>query len=124
MVKRIWVLTLIGLVMGWNLAGCNTLITPAPAEMPTTEEIMAVQEQYESQLMALQGVVGVGIGECEGQPCIKVFVEERTPELERQVPNQLEGFKVDIEVTGLIQPLPQDAPVAEPTALPTPTPSS
>jgi len=55
--------------------------------------------------MSLLGVVGTGIGDCEGKPCIKVYVKERTPDLERQVPKQLEGFEVDIEVTGPIETL-------------------
>ncbi len=75
--------------------------------MTSSDDIMAVQEQYESQLMSIPGVVGVGIGECEGQPCLKVLVEEESPELERQIPKQLEGFKVDIEVTGALKTQPK-----------------
>lgn len=52
-------------------------------------EIAAIKERHESWLMSLPGVVGSGIGACEGKPCIKVYVKERTPELERQVPKQL-----------------------------------
>jgi hypothetical protein len=57
--------------------------------------------------MNLRGVVGVGVGECDRQPCLKVFVEERTPELEDQIPEQIEGFKVDIEVSGPVEILPK-----------------
>ena len=68
-------------------------------------DITAIKERHESWLMSLPGVVGSGIGDCEGKPCIKVYVKERTPELERHIPNQLEGFEVDVEVTGPIETL-------------------
>lgn len=70
-----------------------------------SEDIVVVKERHESWLMSLPGVVGTGIGDCEGSPCIKVYVKERTPELERQVPKQLGGFALDIEVTGPIDTL-------------------
>lgn len=71
--------------------------------MSSSEDIVMVKERHEAWLMSLAGVVGTGIGDCEGSPCIKVYVEERTPELEDQVPKQLEGFDLDIEVTGPIE---------------------
>lgn len=58
-----------------------------------------VKVRYESSLMNTPGVVGVGIGECGSKPCIKVFLEKETPE-SKNIPKQLEGFKVDAEVTG------------------------
>mgnify|MGYP006990010526 CR=1 FL=1 len=57
--------------------------------------------------MSLPGVVGVGIGECEGKPCLKVLVERKTPELERQIPSELEGFKVELEESGPLQTQPR-----------------
>ncbi len=97
---RLFALALTFFGLGVILAGCGNLMT-------SSDDIMAVQEQYESQLMSIPGVVGVGIGECEGQPCLKVLVEEESPELERQIPKQLEGFKVDIEVTGALKTQPK-----------------
>jgi hypothetical protein len=73
-------------------------------------DIGAAKERHESSIMGVPGVVGVGIGECEGEPCIRVFVEDRTPELERRIPERLEGFKVDIEATGPIQALIETPP--------------
>lgn len=71
---------------------------------PTIEQ---VKEQYESDLLSINGVVGVGIGKCEDQPCIKVYLENESPNLKKQIPKQLDGFKVDTQVTGAIQALPQ-----------------
>ncbi|WP_197054444.1 hypothetical protein [Nitrosococcus oceani] len=53
--------------------------------------------------MNFPGVVGTGIGDCHGTPCIKVYIKEKTPELERQLPKRIEGFQLDIEVTGPIE---------------------
>ena len=85
-------LTLIVLSLATILAGCSDSMT-------TFDETVRVQNQYESQLMSLPGVVGVGIGECDREPCLKVFVTEMTPELGNQIPDELDGVKVDIEVT-------------------------
>ncbi len=70
-------------------------------------EIELVKEQHESELMAVKGVVGVGISRCEGKPCIKVYLANESPNLRKQIPTQLEGFKVDTKVTGNIEALPQ-----------------
>lgn len=56
-------------------------------------------------LMSLPGVVGTGIGECDGKPCIKVLVIQRTEGLVKRIPPVLDGFKVVIEETGEIRPL-------------------
>jgi hypothetical protein len=86
--------------------GIGILLTSCSNPMPS-KDINKVKEQYEAQLMSVPGVVGVGIGECDGQPCLKVLVKQRTSDLEKQLPKQLEGFKVDIEETGAIDVLPQ-----------------
>ncbi len=86
-------LALMAFGMGLFLAGCGSRST-------LSDDIVTVQERYEPELMSLPGVVGVGIGECDGQPCLKVFVMQKTPALESQIPAQLEGFKVEIEAVG------------------------
>ncbi len=67
--------------------------------------IAAVLHQYTDSLMSIPGVVGTGIGQCAGQPCIKVFVAKKTPELGRQLPATLQGFPVAIAETGEIRAL-------------------
>ena len=86
-----------------------TSLMLSPEQQPLVSEpaIERVKEQYESELMAIDGVVGVGISECEGKPCLEVYLENESPNLRRQIPTQLDGFKVDTEVTGPIQALPQ-----------------
>ncbi len=65
-------------------------------------DIEDVKARHESWLMDIPSVVGVGIGECDKIPCIQVYLEKETPE-SKSIPKQLEGFKVDIEITGPIE---------------------
>lgn len=74
-----------------------------------TVVIDQVKEKYESELMSIKGVVGVGIGSCESKPCIKVYLENESPTLKEKIPNQLEGFKVGTEVTGSVKALPESS---------------
>jgi hypothetical protein len=66
------------------------------------DNILTVKERHEAELMAIPGVVGVGIGERDGAEVIVVYVEDRTAEIDRNVPDTLEGYPVLIEVTGPI----------------------
>ncbi len=50
--------------------------------------------------MAVEGVVGIGQGECEGKPCIKVFVLKKNDQTVKLIPAKLDGFTVSIEETG------------------------
>ena len=62
--------------------------------------IEAVLAEHTDDLMALPGVVGTGQGECEGVPCIRVFVAQSTDTLLQQVPSMLEGYTVEVQETG------------------------
>ena len=50
--------------------------------------------------MSLPGVVGIGQGECDGEPCIRIFVVKRIPDLLKKIPSELEGYVVDVQETG------------------------
>lgn len=52
--------------------------------------------------MRLPGVVGVGIGRCAGAPCIKVMAANSSPELTARLPARLEGYAVELQITGPI----------------------
>lgn len=62
--------------------------------------IEQVKAKCESQLLSINGVVGVGIGEELGKPVIKVYVAEKTKSLQEKIPEQIEGYLVSIEATG------------------------
>ncbi len=95
------------LILGFVIIAVAALVLMIFLVSKTSLTIEQVKERYESELMAIDGVVGVGIGECEGKPCIKVYLENDSPDLKKRIPLQLDGFKVETEVTGPIEALPK-----------------
>ncbi len=71
------------------------------------KSIEIVLQEHTDELMSMPGVVGTAQSLCDDKPCIKVYVLELTPELEKKIPKNLEGYAVDIEVTGEIRALPK-----------------
>ena len=71
----------------------------------TAPDITDVLARHTPRLMAVPGVVGTAEGEQDGRPCIVVYVQEQTPEIERAIPKSIEGHPVRIEVSGEIGPL-------------------
>lgn len=69
-------------------------------EQLTIEE---AKDQLSWSLLDKPGVVGVGIGECAGEPCIKVMLEKELKDV--AIPSESFGFKVEMEVTGTIRAL-------------------
>ncbi len=62
--------------------------------------IEQVLEENTGRLMSIPGVVGTAQGLCSGQPCIKVFVIEKTGGLVEQLPAEIDGYRVEIQETG------------------------
>jgi hypothetical protein len=54
--------------------------------------------------MSVPGVVGTAIGRCDGLPCIKVLVAQKTRAVEEKIPATAEGYPVTVEVTGPFRP--------------------
>lgn len=81
----------------------NIMTTKTPKK--TIEEVL---KEHTGELMSLPGAVGTAQGLCDGRPCIKVYVTQNTPELEKRIPDILEGYQVVIEETGGFKALPQD----------------
>ena len=67
--------------------------------------ITDVLEAHTAELMAIPGVVGTGIGEENGEPCILVLVSKKDERLRRQIPTRLDGFPVRIDETGEVRPV-------------------
>jgi len=72
----------------------------------TARAIQRVIDEHADNIMSLPGVVGMAQGLCEDHPCIKVFVDRITPELEGKIPATLEGHRVVVEATGKFRALP------------------
>ena len=79
-------------------------------EQISIEAIRAVKQTYESQLMRMANVVGVGIGfrTCQGvrtgDPALVVLVSRKLPpELlspQERIPAELDGVPVDVQEVG------------------------
>ncbi len=66
------------------------------------KSIEQVQRENEKKWMALPGVIGVGIGECEGSPCLKILVSEKSPD---GFPKRVEGYRVEVIISGSVRAL-------------------
>jgi len=65
--------------------------------------IQQVKEQHTAELMALPGVVSVGLGKNRsGEPAIIVGVEADNVENISAVPKKLDGYPVEVQVMGKV----------------------
>jgi hypothetical protein len=75
-------------------------------EHTMNEDINTVIKTHGDSLMKLPGVVGVYAGlKNDSIPCIKVMIEKDDPALIAKIPKSLDGFPVEVEVTGRIEPM-------------------
>ncbi len=91
----------VGLVVGLGFAQLMAE-TPSPGR-----DINAVLAAHDRQLLELPDVVGVYVGVlADGKtPCLKVMLARPTPETERKLPREIEGYPVVTEISGEIRPL-------------------
>ena len=61
--------------------------------------IREVVKRHASEMLAISGVVGIGVGESQGKPCILVFVRDKRAVVQK-IPNTLEGYIVRVEESG------------------------
>ena len=69
-------------------------------------DIQQVMADHVDELMSIEGVVGVAIGQLEdGRPCIQILVAHSGDQLTKQIPGELGGFPVIIVESGTIRGL-------------------
>jgi len=73
-----------------------------------TKTIEEVLNEHTEGLISVSGVLGTAQGLYNNQPCIKVFVMDKTPELDQKIPHTLKGHPVMIEETGMFRALSGD----------------
>jgi len=79
--------------------------TAAPADTAAGLPPALAIARHAEELMSIPGVVGVYEGETGGQPVLRVMVLARADSIVRRVPKTLEGYPVEIEVSGPIKPM-------------------
>jgi hypothetical protein len=66
--------------------------------------IQDVQARHARQLLALPGVVSVGIGwDPGGQEAIVIGLDRSRPEIQAKLPAQLEGYPVQVQIIGAVK---------------------
>lgn len=88
------------------LIGCDRNMAQNSSPSPK-RDINAVLAAHDNQLLAIPNVVGVYVGVLDDgkTPCLKVMLARPSPETEKAIPRELEGYPVVTEVTGEIRPL-------------------
>ncbi|MFZ5517545.1 MAG: hypothetical protein ACOY90_12940 [Candidatus Zhuqueibacterota bacterium] len=69
-------------------------------DRPTIEE---TKKKFQKQIMAIRGVVGLGIALENGDEVIKVMVAKHTKAIDQKIPKDLDGYRVVISETGIIR---------------------
>jgi hypothetical protein len=70
------------------------------------ERVRAVKQLHEKHWLSFAGVVAVGIGQrSDGSPQIIVSVEAQAERIRSEIPEQVEGVFVEIQVTGPMRAL-------------------
>ncbi|HKZ88922.1 MAG TPA: hypothetical protein VJ300_01560 [Thermoplasmata archaeon] len=59
-----------------------------------------VKRRHEASLLRTAGVVGVGIGQKDGKPCVRIYVTEDSPKVLAALPLTLDDVPVEIVVSG------------------------
>jgi len=65
-------------------------------------DINTVLDEHQNEIMAIPGVVGVGIGSKDGGPAIVIMVNQLSDASRAQLPQSLEGHPVVVEESGEI----------------------
>jgi DhnA family fructose-bisphosphate aldolase class Ia len=93
------------LVLGsWNCRQPGTLRPQNGIAMPE-KTIEQVQQDHTDAWMAIPGVVGTGIGQDKGKPCILVFTASNTKQVRRKIPSLVDGYPVVVRYMGEVRAL-------------------
>lgn len=71
------------------------------------KSIKVTLKEHADALMAMPSVVGVAEGRLGDQPCVMVYVVEKTSQLMKRLPQTLESYAVVVEQSGTFQSLPK-----------------
>jgi hypothetical protein len=67
--------------------------------------IEQVQQEHTDAWMAIRGVIGTAIGQCDGKPCILILTASDPSNVRRKIPSVVEGYPVAIRQSGEIRAL-------------------
>lgn len=64
------------------------------------EQVKRVKRRHELELLEHEFVEGVGIGESDGTPAIKIYVDTNAGLASKSLPDAIEGVPVVVEESG------------------------
>jgi hypothetical protein len=68
-----------------------------------TVAVHDILAKYRESWMQVNGVIGIGEGlDKNAKPCVIIFVESLTPEVEKRIPLSVEGVPLIIEEVGTV----------------------
>ncbi|MCF6212254.1 MAG: hypothetical protein L3J88_03860 [Gammaproteobacteria bacterium] len=80
------------------------ILCAASEALAVTASIIEVKSRHESRLLSLPGVISVGIGRAsDGRTVIVIGVEDKASEEGPDLPRQLEGYPVRVDVIGPVR---------------------
>ena len=102
---RLIVYGFVAVGLGAATAFCGPTRDPSLQEVEVPEQtIEEVLAAHTEEWMSIPGVAGIGIGLCENDPCIRVFLSRPSSEAEDAIPALVDGYPVELEVTGEFRP--------------------
>ncbi len=69
----------------------------------TEKHVRQVKERHERELLGLDGVQGVGIGNDHGRPTIMVYVDGRSSAEQLNIPRRIDNVQVVVEESGAFE---------------------
>ncbi|MCH7881997.1 MAG: hypothetical protein IIB69_10595 [Proteobacteria bacterium] len=67
--------------------------------------IKTVLAKHSRNLASLPGVTAVAEGECDGEPCIKIYLSRDSADVLESIPKSIEGIPISVSVSGEIKAL-------------------
>ena len=66
----------------------------------TLDTVVGIKDRHSPELLAVDGVQGVGVSERAGQLLIKVYVANNLDALRAAIPRELDDVPVELEASG------------------------
>ncbi len=82
------------------LAGCIKKRDGQTESEMKGRSIEQVFDSHRDTLLSIPGVIGAGIAKLDDKPSIMVMVIKKTPDMDKQIPRELDGYSVIIQETG------------------------
>lgn len=81
-----------------GVTGSLLLLALAVPVQANQEALDEARMELDNQLANTVGVISVGSADCDGAPCLNIYVEEMDPAITKQIPAEFKGFKVRVQV--------------------------